>query len=262
MMLLRRLLFFMALLLSVACVCVAASEETKENEGQIPDDGDCSVSGKKSPKCKPKPEVVKDSPECADPPGEENCPTVGDGSEDRCPQGSETPCSPKEPAPTTPKEPANNQTRVSDPSGGEPGAAIIPNSDSGAGENQEVRGGKVERDAAGQTPLAQIPATSTATTQPVNGEKRDPVLQRTVDTGTGVQHPIAEVPAAVAGEGSNGSSPSEGQTGANVNNPAGEAAVNAESTAAAQPTSPSPESSDTETANGSGTANDGGGTTP
>ncbi|ORC83858.1 uncharacterized protein TM35_000551270 [Trypanosoma theileri] len=78
--------------------------------------------------------------------------------------------------------------------------------------------------------------------------------------------PIAEPPSSIAAgaavEGNDGSSPSGGQTGANVNNPAGEGAVNAESTAAAQPTSPSPESSDTETANGSGTANDGGGSTP
>ncbi|ORC84030.1 uncharacterized protein TM35_000511310 [Trypanosoma theileri] len=80
--------------------------------------------------------------------------------------------------------------------------------------------------------------------------------------------PVAEPPASPpiaaggVGEGSNGSSPSEGPTGANVNNPAGEGAVNAESTATAQPTSPSPESSDTETANGSGTANDGGSSTP
>ncbi|ORC83855.1 uncharacterized protein TM35_000551240 [Trypanosoma theileri] len=265
----RHVLCVLVLSFCCVCGCVLATGEVEGLKTGVAGGDEVCPSKNTGSKCENKPKQPEDSPECLEP-EKEKCSTEDGGSEENCRKASETPCpQPPEPAPTT-KEPNR--------SGGEPGvvgpgAAIIPNSDSEAGENQEKLGGKVELDAAGQKPLAQIPATSTATPRPVNGEERDPVLQGTDDTGTGVQRPIggsdgsAHPPAAspiaagAAVEGSNGSSPSGGQTGANVNNPAGEGAVNAESTAAVQPTSPSPESSDTETANGSGTANDGGSST-
>ncbi|ORC83377.1 uncharacterized protein TM35_000731010, partial [Trypanosoma theileri] len=98
MMLLRRLLFFMALLLTVACVCVASgetgeAERTCSDPSSVSDNGGCDA-GKKGSKSDNETDVAKANPlGCPDPSGNEKCPTEKDSeSEGDCPQGSKTSC--------------------------------------------------------------------------------------------------------------------------------------------------------------------------
>ncbi|ORC84417.1 uncharacterized protein TM35_000451550 [Trypanosoma theileri] len=106
MMLLRRLLFFMALFLSVACVCVVAGETGEQAERTCSDpltvaddNGGCDP-GKKGCKCENKPS--EDLPECTEP-EKEKCSNEDGGSEGECRKDTTPPC--------RPKEPEDNQTR-------------------------------------------------------------------------------------------------------------------------------------------------------
>ncbi|ORC84063.1 uncharacterized protein TM35_000501170, partial [Trypanosoma theileri] len=86
----------MALLLSVACVCVASKEEerTCSDPPTVSDDGSGCDAGKKGSKSDNETDVAKANPlGCPDPSGNEKCPTEKDReSEGDCPQGSKTSC--------------------------------------------------------------------------------------------------------------------------------------------------------------------------
>ncbi|ORC81502.1 uncharacterized protein TM35_001151090, partial [Trypanosoma theileri] len=185
MMFLRRLLFLTALLLSVACVCVA-SEETKEAEDLSAGDGDCRDTGKEGSKCKPNPEVVEDSPECKEHSEKEKCTTEDGKSEGDCPNGSELPCTPKEPAPTSPKEPAPTIPKA--PGLNEKGSTEEVGLDTVSGGPTGERGTDGSRQGSG-THIGSGPVSSSAppTVSPpsqstTNEERRDP---SPTDTHTG-----------------------------------------------------------------------------
>ncbi|ORC81430.1 uncharacterized protein TM35_001161050 [Trypanosoma theileri] len=110
MMLLRRLLYFMALLLSVACVCVAASEETKEDGGPESGDGDCPHPGKTGLSCEKNVDMPEaDRAHCADPSENKKCTAEDHKTDGECLEASKT-ClkskDPMEPLPIAPKETA------------------------------------------------------------------------------------------------------------------------------------------------------------
>ncbi|ORC83683.1 uncharacterized protein TM35_000601140, partial [Trypanosoma theileri] len=158
MMLLRRL-FFMALLWSVACVCVAG-EDNEEEESLLSDVGDCRDPGNTVSKCKPNPKQTEDSPECKEHSDRENCLTSGDESEENCREDSKPLCPPKEPAPTTPKG-ADPSSGLPGPAGTEGPHGLPSSSDDDSGKD----GGDGPHAPAGKPPLSAKP-------QVRDGEKR------------------------------------------------------------------------------------------
>ncbi|ORC84373.1 uncharacterized protein TM35_000451110, partial [Trypanosoma theileri] len=165
MMLLRRLLFFMALLLTVACVCMAAGEageveSTCSDPSTVSDDGACSDTGKKGCKCENETDVEEqDLSECAEPSEKEICPTEDGGSEENCRKDTKPTCRSKEPAPPSPKEPAPEGERGPT---GTVGAAGAAGPGTGAGGNGAEGTGALPA-AATAASTSSVPGTSQAT---------------------------------------------------------------------------------------------------
>ncbi|ORC83954.1 uncharacterized protein TM35_000531380 [Trypanosoma theileri] len=206
----RRVLYFLALIMSVASVCVAAEESELEEVAQhIPAPGfgvgECPP-GKTGTPCKSKPGVAEAArPECVDASGNNSCPTTTTiNTEDNCGDGSKPPCQPpahKGQKTTTTKIPEHNDK----------------------GPSVDLGPGGVAGDAAGAPPGTGVaPAAghdaSTSSTEEENHDK-NPVQ--------GEADPAAPAPAKETG----GLNAGDGDAASSEKGTAGGSATNAESTA-------------------------------